>query len=80
MDRAVSEGLLKCFDASFRGHSKVTITHLLFADDTLVFSDAEYCHPLRCEITPVRVGDNIKEMVKVQNYKVGSLLPMWDYH
>lgn len=39
MDKAVSGGLLKGFDASFRGQSNVTTTHLLFADDTLVFCD-----------------------------------------
>lgn len=41
MHRAVIAGLLKGFDASLRGHSNVTVTHLIFADDTFVFSDAE---------------------------------------
>jgi len=41
MDRPVSGGLFKGFDAVIRGHSNVTVTHSLFADDMLVFCDAD---------------------------------------
>lgn len=30
MDRAVSRGLIKGFDASLSGHSKVTVTHICY--------------------------------------------------
>ncbi|XP_060202791.1 uncharacterized protein LOC132631213 [Lycium barbarum] len=40
MDRAVNGDLLKGFDAYFR-HNNVTVTQLLFVDDTLVFYDAD---------------------------------------
>lgn len=41
MDRAVSGGPLKGFDVSFIWHGNVTVTHLLFVENTLVFCDAE---------------------------------------
>lgn len=41
MDRAVNGSLLKDFDVAFTGHIDVTVTHLLFTDDTLVLCDVE---------------------------------------
>lgn len=96
MGRSVSGDFLKGFDASFRGHNNVTITYLLFANDTLVFGDQEvsqldylsYSRQIliwfqvvsgleinfrKCEITTVRVGNNIEELVQVLNCKVGVL-------
>ncbi len=44
MSKAVASGFLSGFQVGSRDTDLVHVSHLLFADDTLIFSDANHAH------------------------------------
>ena len=75
MNKAVEGGLLSSFQVGSRDHAMVHVSHLLFADDTLIFSDANPAHIFNLwllftwfeAISGLKINFNKSEMAPVGN-------------
>ena len=82
MNKAVEGGFLSSFQVGSRDHSMVQVSHLLFADDTLIFSDANPAHIFNLQllftwfeaISGLKINFNKSEMAPVGNVpELGNL-------
>jgi exonuclease III len=79
MSKAVEDGLLSGFQVGARDSQVVRVSHLLFADDTLIFSDARPDHifNLRLLFTWFEAVSGLKiNLNKSEMVPVGSVLDM----
>jgi hypothetical protein len=75
MNKAVEGGVLSSFQVGSRDQSMVHVSHLLFADDTLIFSDANPAHIFNLRvlftwfeaISGLKINFNKSEMAPVGN-------------
>ena len=75
MNKAVEGGFLSSFQVGSRDHSMVQVSHLLFADDTLIFSNANPTHIFNLRllftwfkaISGLKINFNKSEMAPVGN-------------
>ena len=83
MNRAVENGLLSGFKVGSRDTQWVHVSHLLFADDTLIFSDAnpEHIFNLRLlftwfeAISGLRINFNKSERLRI-NFNKSEMVPV----